>query len=162
MKLRISALMIALFAFSWLGMRLADSKIKGTFFPDSQLHQNDEGIPHCAIDSGAGMVMELTQLYRNDLFLSEEKNTLRLRIHFATPPVAGQKYSLPTPGVTVCYREEGKLLMFESYNGLGTLQFNSISDKKIAGKIDLKLVKPHHNMSNSDYHYMGGEFSCKP
>ena len=75
----------------------------------------------------------------------------------------GKRLALPSPRVEVCYWEQGDLLMFHTSKSLGWIEFKSGAiGGRLDGKMDMKLIEPDHNMSNSDYHFMGGEFSLMP
>lgn len=136
--------------------------MKGVLRDSSALYDVVEKKPLCTIDSGLGQVLYIHQVHENPLFPSKAENRVHLMLHFPEGIQAGQRYTIPSPKVNVCYFEKGDLLMFKSFEGLGWVEFTEVTaGKGAAGKMDLKLIKPHHNMSNSDYHYMGGDFRLK-
>lgn len=136
--------------------------MKGVLRDSCALFEMEEKKPLCKIDSGAGQVLYIHQAHENPLFPSKAENRVHLMLHFPDGILAGQRYTLPSPKVNVCYLEKGDLLMFKSFEGQGWVEFTEVAPgKTAAGKMDLKLIKPHHNMSNSDYHYMGGDFRLK-
>lgn len=137
-------------------------KLKGTFYQDAAFSGVESTKKGCVLDSGVGMVMQIAKDHENPLFPSEVQNRVTLQIHFDEAPKAGQRIHLPKEGVQVCYWEKGDLMMFKTSKPKGWIQFNNdVTDKTVSGELDLKLVKPHYNMSNSDYHYMGGAFKLK-
>lgn len=138
------------------------AKLKGKLLTDAVLTQMEGNKSLCVPDSGEGLVLSIVQDHENPLFPSTVTNQVHLFIWFSTPPATGSRIHLPTEGVQVCYYEKGDLLMFKTFEPQGWIQFDNIPPSKtITGSLDLKLVKPHHNMSNSDYHYMGGDFKLK-
>lgn len=140
----------------------AGKAMKGEYYDDACLLDRDEKRPRCRVDEGKGQVIYISQKHENPLFPSEAENRVHLMLHFPNGMEAGKRYTLPTDPVNVCYWEKGDLLMFKSFTGSGWIEISEIKEgKSVSGKMDLKLVEPHHNMSNSDYHYMGGEFKLK-
>lgn len=133
---------------------------KGKFFDSAMIVDAEKG-KLCRPDSGLGQVVSISYPHENPLFPSKSPNTVNLLLHFKNGMTAGKKFTLPDPDVSVCYFEKGDLLMFHTFEGVGSIHFDPVGGKKEiqTGKMDLKLVRPHHNMSNSDYHYMGGRFS---
>ena len=136
-------------------------KLKGAFSSQKQLTASRNAPAHCLVDSGAGHLLYLWQDFKNELYPGATGSRMHLRIHFADLPQTGERISIPGSGITVCYQDIGnnQLLMYECFEGLGWLKFDKIDKSKVGGSLDLKLIKPHHNMSTSDYHYMGGKFS---
>lgn len=144
-----------------VGWKAPGKPMKGQLWAAAGIFDNQEAKPLCRLDSAETFVMEIDQAHENPLFESKDENRVHLFLQFAQKPQKGKRYNLPSEEVQLCYWEKGDLLMFKSFSGLGWVEFNSVEKGKASGKMDLKIVKPHHNMSNSDYHYMGGEFRLK-
>ncbi len=135
-------------------------KIKGSYFNFAGI--GSEG-KVCHVDSAAGVVMRIDQDYENPLFHSKLPNRIHLLLWFQDGLPFGKRIQLPAPQIQVCYWEQGDLLMFHSTKATGWMEFNTGSvGSRIEGKMEVKLVEPDHNMSNSDYHFMGGGFSLAP
>jgi len=113
----------------------------------------------CEADSGIGQVLEIIYHQENPLFPSVKPNMVHAYLGFPKGILAGKEYRLPHPDVVVCYFEKGDLLMFHTFQAEGSVRFDAPKSGKPmqSGEIDLKFVKPHHNMSNADYHYVGGD-----
>lgn len=157
---------VALLFFGLAGMLIAMSasspapkgKLSGKYFDDAAVFAEGKV---CRVDSGAGTLIRFDQLHENPLFQSKSPNMTHLVLWFKDGLMTGQRYEIPSPAVQVCYWEQGDLLMFHTTKGLGWVEF-AVSDggQPLKGKMDLKLIEPDHNMSNSDYHYMGGPFTA--
>lgn len=130
--------------------------MKGDWYADSGLTGIEPG-QTCAVDSAAGAVLYISQEHENSLFPSKVENRVHLQLWFKDG-LPERRVQLPSPSVAVCYWEKGDLLMFHTYSGAGWIEFDPAKSKSVTGRMELKLVQPHHNMSNSDYHYMGGDF----
>ena len=116
----------------------------------------------CGVDSAAGMVIRLDEEHENPLFQSKSQNMVHLLMWFQDSIVAGKRYELPNPRVQVCYWEQGDLLMFHTQKAVGWIEFSEAQPQQpLKGRMDMKLVEPDHNMSNSDYHYLGGQIECR-
>lgn len=113
----------------------------------------------CGVDSAAGTVLRFDQVHKNPLFESKSANMTHLLLWFQDSIQADFRYQLPHPRIVVCYWEQGDLLMFHTSKAIGWIEFEGqAKPKKLRGKMEIKLVEPDHNMSNSDYHFMGGVF----
>lgn len=136
---------------------LPKGKTKGQYFAKAGIVSAGKV---CTVDSAAGMVMRIDQDHENPLFQSKLPNRVHLLIWFKDSIVVGKRLQLPSAGVEVCYWEQGDLLMFHTTKPLGWIEFTGGSvGGRLDGNMDMKLIEPDHNMSNSDYHYMGGAFS---
>lgn len=135
-------------------------KLKGTLHSDRGVFDQIEGETPCRLDSADGFVVEFQQEVENPLFESKAKNKVRLLLWFRGDPAPEKRYYVPSDDIKgLCYREQGDLLMFETFQGSGWIEFGAYSKKgRLEGTMDLKLVEPHHNFSNSDFHHMGGDF----
>jgi hypothetical protein len=133
-------------------------KLIGKYFENTSVFAEGKV---CRVDSGAGTLVRFDQNHENPLFQSKLPNMTHLILWFKDGLMTGQRYEIPSPAVQVCYWEQGDLLMFHTTKGLGWVEF-AVSDggQPLKGKMDLKLIEPDHNMSNSDYHYMGGSFTA--
>ena len=134
------------------------SKLVGRYFLNTGITAEGK---NCRADSATGTLIRFDQAHENPLFESKATNMVHLLIWFKDSVEAGKRYELPDPRVEVCYWEQGDLLMFHTNKPKGWIEFSS-EDKsqRLSGKMEMKLVEPDHNMSNSDYHYMGGSFSA--
>lgn len=153
--------------FALLGMLLilssyapAGKKMQGDLHLETGLFDQVKGEQPCKLDSAEGFVVELSKEVENPLFESKAPNQVRLLLWLAGKPESGKRYYVPGDDFKgLCYREEGDLLMFETFEGSGWVEFEEGKKKgKMDGNIDLKLVEPHHNFSNSDFHHLGGSF----
>jgi hypothetical protein len=136
---------------------LPKGKTKGIYFLKTGIVSEGKT---CKTDSAGGMVLRVDQDHENPLFQSKLPNRIHLLMWFKDSIVVGQRIQLPSPQVQVCYWEQGDLLMFHTTKPQGWIEFTAGKvGGKLDGKMDMKLVEPDHNMSNSDYHYMGGPFS---
>lgn len=136
------------------------TKIKGSFYEQAGIFDRGKGLT-CRVDSASGTVIRIDQDHENPLFQSKLPNQVHLLLWFKKD-IEAKRYELPSPDVEACYWEQGDLLMFHSFKATGWIEFSSPpAGGKLNGKMELKLVEPHHNMSNSDYHYMGGDFFLK-
>lgn len=145
-----------------LGLTFAVPKtkpLKGVFYADSGLFDAEKG-KLCRPDSSQGDVLYVSKRHENPLFPSKSPNMVHLYLWFQQGIQANHRYQLPDSTVKVCYYEKGDLLMFHTFEGTGTIQFKDGKNPALwQGSMELKLVHPFHNMSNSDYHYMGGPFT---
>lgn len=131
--------------------------VKGVYYEKAALVDAEKG-KICTADSGGGTVLHFIYEQENPLFISKQPNMVTLYIAFKEEVEWGRTYTLPDPRVQVCYYEKGDLLMFHTFQGKGDLLLQKGKSQGSAeGRIDLKLEKPHHNMSNADYHYIGGK-----
>ena len=113
----------------------------------------------CRLDSGKGTALHLWKTHENPLFESNAPNVVHLLLHWEDDLKINHRYQLPHPKIDVCYWEKGDILMFHTFSAVGWIEFDQLKPNKFAlGKLEIKLVKPHHNFSNSDYHFMGGDF----
>lgn len=151
---------------SMLGVLLLSStpfpkpKTKGQYFNFAGITSQGKV---CNVDSANGLVMRIDQDHENPLFQSKLPNRIHLLIWFKQGIDFSKRLQMPSPQVEVCYWEAGDLLMFHSTKATGWMDFTDGSvGTRIEGKMELKLVEPDHNMSNSDYHYMGGGFTLAP
>ena len=134
-------------------------KHKGKYFKQTGIVAQGK---NCSVDSAGGMVIRLDEEHENPLFQSKSQNMIHLLLWFQDSIVAGKRYELPNPRVQVCYWEQGDLLMFHTQKAIGWIEFSEANPPQaIKGRMDMKLVEPDHNMSNSDYHYMGGQIECR-
>ena len=138
-------------------------KLKGTLHLSTGIFDQVKGDAPCRLDSAAGFVVEFVQEVENPLFESKSKNQVQLYAWFGGAPIPKKRYYVPSEDCKgLCYRESGDLLMFETFQGSGWIELGEFGKKgRIGGIIDLKLVEPHHNFSNSDFHYLGGEFELR-
>ena len=135
--------------------------LKGEWYEEAALYDQEAGGKGCRIDSGNGNVLVIRQQVENPLFESSRENEAVLQIEWPHAVPLGQKTYFPNDSVKVCYREEGNLLMFETFEASGwILPMEQDKKKRLSGKVELKLVNPHHNFSNSDYHFIGGSFKA--
>ena len=101
---------------------------KGKFF-DSAIIVDAEKGKLCRPDSGLGQVVSISYPHENPLFPSKSPNTVNLLLHFKNGMTAGKKFTLPDPDVSVCYFEKGDLLMFHTFEGVGSIQFDPVGGK---------------------------------
>lgn len=135
-------------------------KYDGKYYPEAGIFAEGK---NCKVDSAAGKLIRFDQAYPNPLFESKLPNMTHLLLWFKDGLMTGQRYQLPDPAIEVCYWEQGDLLMFHTNKALGWIEFGIADEgQKLKGKMDMKLIEPDHNMSNSDYHYMGGAFTASP
>jgi hypothetical protein len=135
-------------------------KVKGVYYTDAGIISEGKS---CKPDSMAGLVMRVDRDYENPLFQSKLPNRVHLLVWFKDGITVGSRIQLPSPRVEVCYWEQGDLLMFHTTKPQGWLDFSAGKlGSRLDGKLEVKLVEPDHNMSNSDYHFMGGAFSLTP
>lgn len=140
--------------------KVGKKPISGTFHPGKGLFDAEKE-KTCRLDSAGGSSLYLVGEHDNPLFESKAPNKVHLLIWWKTIPEAGVRYQLPHPDIEICYWEKGDLLMFHTFSAQGWLEFNKLADGKYTtGELDMKLVRPHHNFSNSDYHYLGGSFKA--
>lgn len=138
---------------------LGKDLLKGDWYAEAGLYDQVKGGEGCRIDSGKGSVLVIREEVENPLFESSSQNEAVLQVHWPNNIPLGEKTYFPNDSVQVCYREEGNLLMFETFEASGWIQPLEMDKKsRLSGKLELKLVKPHHNFSNSDYHFIGGSF----
>jgi hypothetical protein len=131
-------------------------KLTGKYFPDAAVFSEGKV---CRVDSGAGTIIRFDQLHENPLFESKAPNMTHLVLWFKDGLMTGQRHQLPHPAIEVCYWEQGDLLMFHTTKGIGWIEFEANeTGQTFKGRMEIKLVEPDHNMSNSDYHFMGGKF----
>lgn len=136
---------------------LPKPKTKGVYYDKAGIVSAGK---ECSVDSAAGQVLRIDQDHENPLFQSKLPNRIHLLMWFKEGIHVGERITLPSPKVEVCYWEKGDLLMFHTTKPQGWIEFTGGTvGGKLDGKMDMKLVEPDHNMSNSDYHYMGGAFS---
>lgn len=134
--------------------------LSGTYHPGQGLFDAEKE-KTCRLDSADGGSLYLVSEHDNPLFESKAPNMVHLIMWWKTAPAAGVRYQLPHPEIEICYWEKGDLLMFHTFSAQGWLEFDKVADGKYTtGKLDMKLVRPHHNFSNSDYHYLGGSFKA--
>lgn len=155
------SLIIASLAFGMTNVLKPKAKLtKGSYFEDSGLFDMEKG-KTCRMDSAQGILVKIDQDHENPLFQSKLPNQVHLILWFKNG-ITAKRYELPNPDIDVCYWEKGDLLMFHTFKAKGWIQFDNFeSGAKLLGSMDMKLIEPHHNMSNSDYHYMGGDFQLK-
>jgi hypothetical protein len=133
--------------------------MKGIFYDETGLFDAQKG-KLCRPDSSAGTVVHFEKAHENPLFPSKSQNKVHLYLWFQQGIQANRRYQMPDSTVKVCYYEKGDLLMFHTFEATGSIQFKAGKGATPwQGAMELKLVHPFHNMSNSDYHYMGGPFS---
>ncbi len=133
-------------------------KLVGKYFYETSVFAEGKV---CRVDSGAGTLIRFDQNHENPLFQSKLPNMTHLILWFKNGLMTGQRHEIPNPEIEVCYWEQGDLLMFHTTKGLGWVEFTATDGgQPLKGKMDLKLIEPDHNMSNSDYHYMGGAFTA--
>ncbi len=158
------SLLLPFAALLMLGMAKGSGKskpTKGIYIENSGLFDRMKG-KSCRVDSAAGTIIRIDKDHENPLFASKLPNQVHLLLWFKNG-IEGKRYQLPNPEIDVCYWEQGDLLMFHSFKAKGWIEFDGFeSGSKMEGKMEMKLVEPHHNMSNSDYHYMGGDIVLKP
>jgi hypothetical protein len=152
--------LLAACSFPW-NTKPVKKGMQGEYRPDSGLFDAEKG-KTCRIDSAAGATLHLEKEHDNPLFESKAPNKVHLIIWWKEAPQAGQRYTLPQPGIEVCYWEKGDLLMFHTFKAQGWIEIEQIKEgKSVAGKMDLQLIEPHHNFSNSDFHYLGDNFRAR-
>ncbi|MEM1000760.1 MAG: hypothetical protein AAGN35_27140 [Bacteroidota bacterium] len=116
----------------------------------------------CRTDHAEGATLHLEKDHENPLFTSETPNRVHLIVAWKTIPKAGQRFQLPDPQIEICYWEKGDLLMFHTFRATGWIEIDQIkAGKVVSGSLELQLIEPHHNFSNSDFHYLGGDFKAK-
>lgn len=134
-------------------------KHKGKYFQETGIVAEGK---NCGMDSAGGLVVRLDEEHENPLFQSKAPNMVHLLLWFQDGIEAGRRYELPQPRVQACYWEKGDLLMFHTQKAMGWIEFSDAPGSQVLkGRMDMKLVEPDHNMSNSDYHYMGGQVECR-
>ncbi len=132
-------------------------KLKGQYWENVRLVDQIKGEQPCRIDSGEGVVIRIQTTQSNEQFGSETNSSLLLWL--ADWPPVGQKYYLQEGQFMLCYQEVGDLLLFETFRAQGWIQLSSLPEKgKVKGALEIDLIEPHHNFSNSDFQYMGGSF----
>lgn len=145
-----------------LGLTFAAPKpkaIKGVYFSHAGLFDAERG-KLCRPDSSTGDVIYISKTQENPLFASKSPNKVHLFLWFQQGIQAERRYQIPDSSVKVCYYEKGDLLMFHTFEASGSITFKANKKADLwQGAMELKLVHPFHNMSNSDYHYMGGPFA---
>lgn len=135
-------------------------KLKGHFYENACLVDQVEGEKKCRVDSGKGVVISILQQLENPQFGGESEAELLIWLP-EWPPVGG-KYYLKKDNYLLCYQERGELLLFETFTGSGWLLIDGNPEKgKLVGGIELNLIEPHHNFSNSDFQFIGGNLSLK-
>lgn len=151
---------LALLLLLALDSPLPKPKNKGVYYAQSGIVSEGKA---CHPDSAAGVVLRMDRDHDNPLFQSKLPNRIHLLMWFKDGIPFGQRIQLPAPNVEVCYWEQGDLLMFHTTKALGWIEFKPGKlGSPVAGKLEYKLVEPDHNMSNSDYHFLGGDFSFAP
>lgn len=138
-------------------------KMRGTLHSETGIFDAQKG-KTCRLDSAQGTTLEISYVHDNPQFQSKSPNRVNLFLHWKTAPQAGTRYSLPHPEIDVCYWEKGDILMFHTFSAQGWIEFSKLDPESDGqGELELKLIRPHHNFSNSDFHYMGGKlrFSVK-
>ncbi len=130
--------------------------MKGYFFDEASLVDQIKGDQKCRIDSGGGVVIQLLWGQENPQF--GEETEAELLIWFPELPGIGEKLFFPGDNAVLCYQERGNILLFETFQGSGWLLFPTpMKKEKLSLEIDLNLIRPHHNFSNSDFQYVGGD-----
>jgi hypothetical protein len=133
--------------------------MKGSYYVQAGLFDAEKG-KLCRADSSAGDLIYVSNPHENPLFPSKSPNMVHLFLWFQNGIQANHRYQMPDSTVKVCYYEKGDLLMFHTFEATGSIQFKAGKRAdEWQGAMELKLVHPFHNMSNSDYHYMGGPFT---
>lgn len=151
------ALLGSVFVFCCGLAPLPKGKTTGKYYLNAGIHAEGK---LCMADSTDGTLVRFDQPHENPLFESKAPNMVHLLIWFRDSVKTGFRYELPDPRVEVCYWEQGDLLMFHTNKPKGWIEFDpNPKPSRLSGKMELKLVEPDHNMSNSDYHYMGGAFA---
>lgn len=153
------ALLGSFLAAVFMGNAGGEKRTKGIIRLNAGIFDQVKGEQACRVDSAVGFVIELAKEVENPLFESEARNRVNLLLWFKGSPETGKRYYVPgNDFLGLCYREEGDLLMFETFSGIGWIEFRPSRKKgKMEGVMEMRLVEPHHNFSNSDFHYWGGE-----
>lgn len=142
-----------------LAFRSPAKRLEGKLHLKQGLFDQVKGATPCRLDSAGGYVIEIRDETINPQFASSRKNQVRLLIWLPEEPTPNTRIEIPSGINGLCYREEGNLLMFETFQGQGWIEFGAWKKRKqLDGKLDLKLIHPHHNFSNSDYHFLGGSY----
>lgn len=131
--------------------------IKGVYYENAALFNQVKGAQPCRIDSGAGLVISIAFDQVNPLFESKNKNKVHLLIWLKEMPEEEVEIHFPNSESLICYREEGDLLMFETFTATGWLKLKSGKNSRLAGSIEMNFVEPHQNFSNSDFQHLQGE-----
>lgn len=135
-------------------------KLKGNYYEKGILTDQIEGDSKCKVDSGEGVVIQIIRYQENPQFGDETET--ELLVWLREWPSVGEKYYLTPENSQICFQERGKLLLFETFICQGWIQLlESPAKGKLKGNIELNLVEPHHNFSNSDFQFVGGQMSLK-
>ncbi len=133
--------------------------MKGEYREDAALVDRVAHEKACRVDTGDVVVWTLTKEVRNPLFEGSQDNVATLHIAWPQMPAVGTRVYFPNDSTQICYREEGRLLMFETFQATGWIEVQTQKGNgQVGGKMELNLVKPHHNFSNSDFQFLGGDF----
>lgn len=135
-------------------------KMSGTYYRDAQMLIDTAG-NKCRVDSGSGFVMKFEKPDFNELFGDGEKTMLTFYVGMPNAPTA-KSIRLPDPDFHIYYQEMGSILLFECYEAQGWIRINKTSKGKLEGSMEVDLINPHHNFSNSDFHHLEGEFRLSP
>lgn len=136
-------------------------KLKGNYYLEASLVDQVEGVTKCRVDSGEGVVIQIIRYQENPQFGGETET--ELLVWLREWPSVGEKHYLTPENSQICFQERGKLLLFETFICQGWIQLSeSPANGKLKGEIGLNLVEPHHNFSNSDFQFIGGEMILKP
>ena len=154
---------LGLCGMAWLGLDGGKKPLKGSVYSEASLDAETPEMDVCRVDSGTGTVAVLAWTVENPLFAASPENTATLQIQFASPPSPGIRIYFPNDSTTVCYQEAGNLLMFETFEATGWWQLDKVDGKgRWEGNLELNLVNPHHNFSNSDFHHVEGAYRLAP
>lgn len=132
-------------------------KIKGAYWEDAALMNQVKGEQPCEVVEGEGVVISIDFDQENPQFNS--KSQISFLLWLPEWPEPGERHYLKPENSMVCYREVGTLLLFETFQATGWIKTeDSPRKEKVAGELEIQFVDPHHNFSNSDFQYLGGEF----
>jgi len=148
----------------WMGLTpsqdLKGKKLKGEYWENASLTNQLKGEKACTIEIGEGIVWQITLQQENPQF--QEETQISFLLWMAKFPEPGEKYYLNQENSLICYREEGTLLLFETFRANGWVKIEAMPrKKKLEGELEIQLIEPHHNFSNGDFQHLGGEFKLE-
>lgn len=142
LTMRLLAVMIFLVPVSYcIAMNTTDyTTVKGEFLTNQQLVQNLLQHPKCVVERGNNFVIKVHLSETKSLFRTESRYVKELLIELENIPSNQQRISVPSEIVSMCYQEGRQSLVFECYEGEGSIQFEEVDTNKRQIKGSLNLL----------------------
>ena len=150
---------MAIFVLS--GFLVGSKPLSGKYMPQAALVNGTENAG-CQVDKGDRWLMMIADEVHNPLFEYSPDNEVRLYLQMDSMPNLNERITLPHKGVEVCYREKGSMLMFETFRATGWIELTERKkNETLIGRLEVNLIEPHHNFSNSDFHRLNCSFKLR-